>query len=55
MLQILQGRVHARAVLRIVPGWAPHVDVIGFDGRIPASITLDLRVAFDGIPIMNCS
>jgi hypothetical protein len=37
-----------RVVLRIAPGWAHHVDVVGFDNRVPTSTTLDLRVVFSG-------
>jgi hypothetical protein len=43
--------VLAGAILRITPGWAHHVDVTGFDGRVPASTAPNLRVVFEGIPI----
>jgi hypothetical protein len=39
--------------MRITPDWAHHVDATGFDGRVPTSTPLDLRVLFRRIPIKS--
>jgi hypothetical protein len=51
-LQTPYGQVLAGAVLKIAHGWPDHADVVGFDGRVSESTTPNLRVVFDGIPIM---
>jgi hypothetical protein len=49
------GQVLARAVMRITPGWPHHADMVGFDGRVLASIAPDFRIVFNGILIRSCS
>jgi hypothetical protein len=41
--------------MRITSGWAHHINMVGIDGRVPASVAPNLGEVFKGVPIRCCS